>query len=148
MQLGNAVVQFEEKLSSAGRDSASYNAGALDAFRIAAITRCARVVHREPETGSIAAGYLFNDIARAHIDLFAKIPTTALDARTHGDGWPGNDPCRPRRRMRDRSFSQDDDYILVLAAQRPLNIAGRYFVRRSLPLRIFRSDSNNREVKR
>lgn len=26
MQLGNVVVQFEEKLSSAGRDSASYNA--------------------------------------------------------------------------------------------------------------------------
>lgn len=76
MQLGNTVVQFEEKLSSAGRDSASYDARALDAFRIAAITRlretCARVVHCEPETGSIAAGYLFNDIARAYIDLFAK----------------------------------------------------------------------------
>lgn len=36
--------------------------------------------NREPETGSIAAGYLFNDIARAYIDLFAKIPTTAPDA--------------------------------------------------------------------
>lgn len=79
---------------------------------------CARVVHREPETGSIAAGYLFNDIARAYIDLFAKIPTTALDANE----WrrmAGQRSCL-------RSFSRDDDYVLMLAAQRPLNIAGLF----------------------
>ena len=45
---------------------------------------CTRVVHREPETGSIAAGYLFNDNARAYIGLFVKIPTTALDANEWG----------------------------------------------------------------
>jgi len=46
MQLGNVVVQFEEKLSSAGRDSVPVTErGALDAFRIAAITRCTRRAH-------------------------------------------------------------------------------------------------------
>lgn len=76
---------------------------------------CTRVVHREPETGSIAAGYLFNDIARAYIDLFVKIPILPLSMRTNGDGWPGNDLAKAKR---DRSFSRDDDYVHVLAARR------------------------------
>lgn len=93
---------------------------------------CARVVHREPETGSIAAGYLFNDIARAYIDLFAKILITALDANE----WrrmAGQRSLRLAKAMRDRSFSQDDDYILMLAAQRPLNRAGAISYVSSLP---------------
>lgn len=84
-------------------------------------TRAHASCTREPETGSIAAGYLFNDIARAYIDLFAKIPTTAPDANEWRRIASGNDPLRREGEMRDRSFSQDDDYILMLAAQRPLN---------------------------
>jgi len=71
-------------------------------------------VHREPETGSIAAGYLFNDIAPAYIDLFTKIPITALDANE----WrrmAGQRSCAAKAK-RYRSFSQDDDYILMLTA--------------------------------
>lgn len=102
MQLGNAVVQFEEKLSSAGRNSASYSArghwmhSGLPQLRGAQDVRT-RLVHGEPETGSIAAGYPFNDIARAYIGLFAKIPTTALDANE----WrrmAGQRSCAARRR--------------------------------------------------
>lgn len=72
-------------------------------------------MHGEPETGSIAAGYLFNDIASAYIDSFAKIPALAPgDARR-----ANNDDARRRSEMmrararRDRSFSRDNvDYAL------------------------------------
>lgn len=80
MQLDNVVVQFEADLSSAGRNRAARCAeerrtvGYIPDYRNYTVreTRARVVSGCEPETGSIAAGYPFNDIARTGIRTYIR----------------------------------------------------------------------------
>lgn len=129
MQLDNVAVQFEADLSSAGRnragDARRMSDGERDAFRIAAITRCAgrartRRERCEPETGSMAAA------GAIHL----MISPGRRDTRAHGVYTQTyiykNSHYRSARRERARAIAHSRGTTIIrvpaLAAQRPLNI--------------------------